>query len=358
MTDQPANRYIHPLRIRDLELPNNLTLAPMAGFTNVAFRLIAKEVGGCGLVASEMVAAMPPENRVHDKRFRFLTETVPQEKPVAMQIYGREPDFCAATARELEAKGADLIDLNCGCPVRKAKQSGCGVALMREPEQVGRIVAAIRAVTNKPVGVKMRLGFDDQTRTAEQVARQAVDNGADVIAVHARTGETKHGAAVDLAGLARVRQVVAEVPVLANGNMDTADAIRAAKDQSGVDGYQIGRAACGDPWLFRNLIAELTGQPLHRPGLEERLSLLRRHYQLVIDLFGEARGTVIMRKYTFFYCQGLPGVRRFRESFVKISDRAGFEDLLTRFTAGVHEFCAKRGVSPEEWVSDKVGADS
>ncbi|MDA3961985.1 MAG: tRNA-dihydrouridine synthase [Planctomycetota bacterium] len=329
--DYQPNRYVHPVRIRDLELRNNLTLAPMAGFTNLAFRLIAKEVGGCGLVASEMVAALAPGARTNDKRFQFLTESVPDEKPIAMQIYGRDPGLCAATAQELEAQGADIIDLNCGCPVKKAKQAACGVALMKEPAQVGRIVAAIRAVTDKPVAVKMRLGFDAENRTMLEVAQAAIDNGADMLAVHARTGESKHGTAVDLSGLAEVKQLAGAMPVLANGSMDTAEAIRNAKDIAGADGYQIGRSACGDPWLFRNLIAELTGGEVHEPSLAERRALLERHYELIIRLFGEQRGTMIMRKYTFFYCQGLPGVRAFRAAFVKIKDRQDFDRVVGEF---------------------------
>ena len=327
------NRYVHPLRVGDVELANNLTLAPMAGFTNLAFRLIAKEVGGCGLVASEMVAALGPGGGARrDEKMRLLTETVPDEKPIAMQVYGRDPELCAQTARELEARGADLIDLNCGCPVRKAKSAGCGVALMREPEQVGRIVAAMRAATTRPLGVKMRLGFDADNRNMVEVARAAVDNGADVLAVHARTGESKHGTEVDLTGLAEVKQSVS-VPVLANGSMDTAEAIRRARDVAGADGYQIGRSACGDPWLFRNLIAELTGGEVHQPTLAERRTLLERHYALIVKLFGEKRGTMIMRKYTFFYCSGLPGVRRFRGRFVEIKTADEFQQLVEEFFA-------------------------
>jgi len=323
-------RYVHPLTIGGLRLENNLCLAPMAGFTNVAFRLIAKEVGGCGLVASEMVAALGHRNAGTEDRFRILTENVPAERPLAMQVYGRDPDLCAETARALDERGADLIDLNCGCPVRKAKQSGCGVALMREPAQIGRIVAAIRAVTKKPVTVKMRLGFDAENRTLLEVAREAVDNGADALFVHARTGESKHGQEVELAPVAEVKRW-SPVPVIVNGSMDTAEAIRRAKDEAGVDGYQIGRAACGDPWLFRNLIAELTGGTPYQPSLEERRALLVRHFDLICGLFGDDRGCRVMRKYTFFYCNGLPGVRRFRDRFARIPDRAAFIGLVEEF---------------------------
>jgi nifR3 family TIM-barrel protein len=328
--DAVANRYVHPLTIGSLRLANNLTLAPMAGFTNVAFRLIAKEVGGCGLVATEMVAALGPGGRMADERFRVLTANVPEEKPLAMQVYGRDPEMCAATARALDAAGADLIDLNCGCPVKKAKQSGCGVALMREPAQIGRIVAAMRAVTRKPVTVKMRLGFDDANRTMVEVARAAVDNGADAVFVHARTGESKHGTAVDLTGIAAVKAAV-PVPVIANGSMETAAAIRRAKDEGGADGYPIGRAACGDPWLFRNLIAELTGGAGYTPDLAERRRLLERHFALICALFGEQRGVRVMRKYTFFYCNRLPGVRAFRDRFHRIADAGDFRRLCDDF---------------------------
>lgn len=327
------NEIVHPLRLRGLLLRNNLTLAPMAGFTNLAFRLIAKEVGGCGLVATEMVAALAPAARVRDRRFDLLTASDPAERPVAMQIYGRDPALCARTAQELEVAGADLIDLNCGCPVKKAKQAACGVALMREPQQVARIVAAMRSATDKPIGVKMRLGYAADDRRAIEVARAAVDHGADVLTVHARTGESKHGTAVDLEGLAAVSNSVA-VPVLANGSMDTPEHIRAAYAASGCAGFMIGRAACGQPWLFRHLLTVLAGDPPPPPpDLAERRALLERHYDLILRLFGEERGTMIMRKYTLFYCQGLPGVRRFRDRFVRIRDRAGFAAVVEDFFA-------------------------
>ncbi len=333
-----TNRYIHPLKIRDLVLANNLTLAPMAGFTNVAFRLIAKEVGGCGLVATEMVAALGNPGAQNADRFRILTQNVPQEKPLAMQVYGREPDLCAATAAALDAAGADLIDLNCGCPVKKAKQSGCGVALMKEPQQVGAVVKAMRAaVPHKPVTVKMRLGFDARNRNMLEVAQEAIENGADALFVHARTGESKHGVPVDLSGIREVKELALKltgdrVPVLANGSMETAAACRAAKDEAMADGYQIGRAACGDPWLFRNLITELTesGTP-YRPTYPERRALLLKHFELILELFGEERGVRVMRKYTFFYCNGLPGVRKFRDRFMRIGSRTEFLGLVDDF---------------------------
>jgi tRNA-dihydrouridine synthase B len=335
----PDQRYIHPLAIGAVRLDNNLCLAPMAGFTNLAFRLIAKEVGGCGLVATEMVAALAAPTSSNQLRFGLLTANVAQEKPVAMQVYGREPEWCARTAAALAEAGADLVDLNCGCPVKKAKQAGCGVALMREPEQVGRIVAAMRAAlpAHVPVTAKIRLGYDSANRTGIAVAQAAVAAGAAAVFVHARTGESKHGVPVDLEGLKEVVDAVhrAGVPAIANGSLDTAAAIRAAKDVAGADGYQIGRAACGDPWLFRNLIAELSGGTAVQPALADRRRLLERHFELIVGLFGEERGVRVMRKYTFFYCNGLPGVRRFRDRFMRIASRAEFAALVEDFFGGV-----------------------
>ena len=311
----------------------------MAGFTNVAFRLIAKEVGGCGLVASEMVAALAQPNRALAESFNILTRNVPAEHPLAMQVYGRDPVLCAHIAARLDEAGADMVDLNCGCPVKKAKQAGCGVALMQEPAQVGRIVAAMRAaVPHKPLTVKMRLGYSHTDRTVLEVARASLDNGADALFVHARTGESKHGVPVELDGVRAVKELVLalvgeRVPVIANGSLDTAAAIRAAKDEGLADGYQIGRAACGDPWLFRNLMAELGGQEVYRPTLADRRALLERHFALIVELFGEERGVRVMRKYTFFYCNGLPGVRRFRDRFCRIADVAAFHALVEDFFA-------------------------
>ncbi len=322
--------YIHPLDIGSVHLENNVTLAPMAGFTNVAFRLIAKQVGGCGLVASEMVAALSPDASHNSKRFAIQTRTVPEEKPVAMQVYGREPSWCADIAQRLHGAGADIIDLNCGCPVKKAKQSGSGVALMREPEQVGKIVAAMCAAVTCPVMVKMRLGFDAENQNAIEVGHAAVENGAVALCVHARTGENKHGTDIDLAGLAAVKESTT-VPVLANGDMHVAENIRRAKDEAGVDGYSIGRAACGDPWLFRNLIAELTGGELYNPSIVERRDLLEQHFDIIVSLFGEERGCRIMRKYTFFYCNGLPGVRKFRNDFMQIKSVEQFNKVVSNF---------------------------
>ncbi|MFW5698986.1 MAG: tRNA dihydrouridine synthase [Planctomycetota bacterium] len=324
--------YIHPLRLAGLELANNLCLAPMAGYTNLPFRLIVKRMGHCGLVATEMVAAMTPAQRRADRAFATAVAHRDEERPLAMQVYGREPELCAACAVELQQAGADLVDLNCGCPVRKAKQAGCGVALMREPERVGAILRAMRAVTTVPLGVKIRLGYDKNRRTGVAVARIAQDAGVDVITVHARTGESKHGAQLDFAGLAEVRAAV-DVPVIANGDMHHEDNIRRARDEAGVDGYMIGRGAIGRPWIFAELSARFAGEPSATPDLERRSALLHEHFALVLELYGPERGIRIMRKYSLLYFHGQPGVRRFRDRFVRIATPEDFIRIVADYLA-------------------------
>jgi tRNA-dihydrouridine synthase B len=333
---------IRPLRIGGLELASNLCLAPMAGFTNLPYRLIVREVGGCGLVAAEMVAALASPTIAQNHRRVAAIASSPAERPVAMQIYGRDPAACAGLARRMVAAGADVIDLNCGCPVRKARQAGCGVALMRDPGQVARIVAALRLAVAGPVTVKLRLGIDQDNVNAVTVARAAVDAGADALTVHARTGESKRGMEVDLDGLAAVVAAV-RVPVIGNGSLHTAAAIRAAA-ATGVAGYAIGLAACDDPWIFRRLADELAGRIPTPPTLAERHRICRRHLGLVLDQYGESAGSVIMRKYAGFFCRGLPGIRELRQRAHHLADRHGWEALIDGFFTDL----ARRGAGGAE----------
>ncbi len=323
---------IHPLTIGGLRLADNLALAPMAGYTNLPFRLIVKEVGGCGLVANEMVAAIagPTRAQLADRPARLQVH--PAERPVAMQIYGREPELCAELARCFVRAGADLVDLNCGCSVRKALRAGCGVSLMREPRRVERIIAAVRAAVVVPVTAKLRLGYGSRERNAPEVARAAVAGGADALFVHARTGGGKHAPELDWAGVAPVREAVG-VPLYINGDLRGIDDLRRARQESGADGFQIGRAACGDPWIFRRLAAAASGHPPSRPTTRERRDLSLRHFDLLAELHGERCAAVFMRKCAGFYCQGLPGVRELRRRWARIGSRADFSELLDGFFA-------------------------
>ena len=322
MTESP----LHPLRIGSLELPGNLLLAPMAGYTNLPFRRIISRVGGCALGAIEMVAALSPDQRRHCDRLALATARHPEEGPTAMQVYGRDPQRCAACAEDLAAAGAAVIDLNCGCPVRKARQAGCGISLMRDPPLIGRILAAMRAATRLPLMVKIRLGYDQQERTGLEVARRAVEAGVDAITVHARTGASRHGEPVDLDGLAAIAAAV-PVPVIANGDQHDPDILRRAH-AAGAAGFMIGRGCIGHPEIFVSLAARLAGQPEPVFSLSERLSWLREHVALTIDLYGAERGIRTLRRTPLLYCSGLPGVRRLRERWITICTLDDIEAII------------------------------
>ena len=331
MTDTPATSPLHPLHIGSLALPGNQLLAPMAGYTNLPFRLIIRRVGGCALGAIEMVAALSQDQRRHCDRFALATALHPEEGPTAMQVYGRDPQRCAVCAAELEAAGAAVVDLNCGCPVRKARQAGCGISLMRDPPLIGRILSAMRAAIRVPLMVKIRLGYDQSERTGLEVARRAVDAGVDAITVHARTGASRHGEAVDLDGLAAIASAV-PVPVIANGDQHDSDILRRSHT-AGAAGFMIGRGAIGHPDIFAGLAAELVGRPVPAFSLEHRLAWLREHVALTISLYGAERGIRTLRRTPLLYCAGQPGVRRLRERWITISTIEDIENIIAELRA-------------------------
>jgi tRNA-dihydrouridine synthase B len=328
---------IRPISIGSIRLEDNLALAPMAGFGNTAMRLITKEVGKPGLVAGEMVAALAAFKGKDARNFRLLTAYDAKEKPLQMQIYGKDPERCAVLARMLVEAGADIVDLNCGCPVRKAQAAGCGLALMRDPPLIGRILTAIRKAVSVPITVKMRLGVSADKINCYEIARIAEDAGADAMFLHCRTGESKLGEPVQLEPLAKFKQLV-KVPVYANGGMDDPELARRALSEAGADGIQIGSAACGNPWIFCKVRAALMGQPYSPPSLAERRRLMEQHLNLILALYGEEHGVRVMRKYNGFYLHGLPGVRHFRQSLVRMGSRAEFHAASDAFFTALSEW--------------------
>jgi tRNA-dihydrouridine synthase B len=245
------------VRIRDLELTPPLVLAPMEGVTDLGFRRLVRSVGGCGLTVTEFVpgAALVGRHRVAMRAVEFD----PDERPVSVQLYGRDPDVLAEAARHVEGLGADLVDLNMGCPSKKVCQNSGGASLLREPELARRIVRAIRAATRLPFTVKMRSGWDPDCRTAPDVAAMCSDEGVEAVAVHWRTRADGYGGERDLSTIAAVKRRVA-VPVVANGDVDETNA-RSTLDETGADGLMIGRAAIRDPWVFLRVGRALRGEP-------------------------------------------------------------------------------------------------
>lgn len=307
---RPARATVGPLQIGPLELPQNLVLAPMAGVTNLPFRLIAVE-SGAGLVFSETVSAKGLVSG-GPKSWR-LVESSPEEQPLAYQIFGGEADFIERASALLVERGAQWIDLNLGCPVKKFLKHGAGACLLREPERVGPLVRGMRRANPRGVvSVKVRLGWDSSSITAPEVARIAEAEGADLVSVHGRTRAQLYSGHADRSGIRDVVESVS-VPVLANGDITSAEEALAMLDDTGAAGVMIGRGAMNNPWIFSQIVELAGGRAVPRPSARDREALVDKHLALMIEFFKDDRSTVhMLKKYLCAYSTGLPGASDFR----------------------------------------------
>lgn len=272
---------LSPLRIGSLAVPFPVVLAPMAGYTDGAFRSVSRQQG-CGLTYTEVVNA---EGIVHGSRpTLFLLETLPGERPVAAHIYGCRPDVMAEAAVIIERLNRfDLIDVNAGCPVRKIVAKGCGAALMRDPDKIRDIVQAMTAAVSLPITVKTRIGTTPDALSIRDVAQAAHEGGASAIAIHARTADRKHGGPADWEALASVK-AESRIPVIGNGGVNEPDGALRMMRETGVDGVMIGRAAIGAPWIFDDIRQRALGLPAVQRTVENRKSVIMTHVRLLAAL--------------------------------------------------------------------------
>ncbi len=304
------------MKIKDLELKNNVLLAPMAGVTDKAFRMITKPFGP-GLMYTEMVSGKGLF--YNSKKTADLLETEEDEKPVATQLFGHEPDVLASIAEKALGFGAQLIDINMGCPAPKIIGSGDGSALSKTPQLAGEIVAAVVAAVDVPVTVKIRKGWDDSLVNAVEMAQIAEKNGASAVTVHGRTRQQFYSGTADLDIIKAVKQSVS-IPVIGNGDIIDEDSAKHMLEYTGCDGIMIGRGAQGNPWIFERVIHYLeTGEKLPPPTPEERTAKMREHLELLIKYKGEYRGIQEARKHMAWYIKGCHGGAKLREAIMHAS---------------------------------------
>lgn len=296
--------------IRDILKDNPLVLAPMAGITDLPFRIICRELGA-GLMFSEMVSAEALV-REHKRTFSML-RTDPAERPVVFQIFGADPTALADAARIVSSGEADFIDINMGCPVPKVLKSGAGSALLKDIGFAKEIMTTVVAASSVPVTVKIRLGWDSNSIIAVELAGAAEAAGIAAITVHARTKSQGFSGRADWGMIRAVKDAV-EIPVIGNGDVRSGADAKRMLDETGCDGVMIGRACQGNPWIFREAREFLrTGIVSASPSPEERMALMLRHLNDMVGLLGESIGVREMRKHLCWYTKGLHGGAEFRE---------------------------------------------
>lgn len=323
------------MNIGNIELSAPLALAPMAGITDLPFRLICRRLG-CGMTVSEMVSAKGLLYK-NVKTIEML-RIDDGERPTAIQLFGSVPAELAEAARMVEASGADMIDFNMGCPVPKIVNNGEGSALMKNPQLAHDILAAMVKAVKIPVTVKFRAGWDDNNRNAVEIARAVEAAGVSAVAVHGRTRQQFYEGKADWSIIADVKQAV-KVPVFGNGDIFTvADGLRML-EQTGCDGLMIGRGADGNPWLFTALAAALRGEPLPQPpSLKERLAQAAEHLEMLIAYKNEVVAVKEMRRHISAYLKGMPHAAEFRGRFHKVDTQEQFSELLAEYSECAHHY--------------------
>jgi len=330
------------VQLGSLQLQSNLFLSPLAGYTNLPFRLTLREIGGLGLATTDLVNARSLLEK-NPKAFKLI-ETCPADRPLAVQLFGSVPEEMRDAALVLEARGVASVDINMGCPVRKVCRVGGGSAMMTELDKTSQLVKMMVDAVKIPVTAKMRLGWDDENLTAPDLARALEDVGVASIFVHGRTRQQGFAGTVNLKGIAAVVQAVRSIPVIGNGDVTTSEGAKMMLDETGCAGVSIGRGAFYNPWIFQHTLHYLqTGILLPEARFEERIRVLQRHFDLMIEVFGEELGCRMFRKVAPWYSRRFGPVHEFNKQIVRISTRGDFERVLAGYIQWRKQFVDENG---------------
>ncbi len=345
------------MRLGPLSLKSNLFLSPLAGYTNLPFRLMVRELGGMGLCTTDLVNA----RSLIEQRDRALklVETRPEDSPLAVQLFGSVPEEMRDAALIVEARGAVSVDINMGCPVKKVCKVGGGSAMMTELDKTTALVREMVTAVKIPVTAKMRLGWDDDNLTAPDLARALEGAGVAAIFVHGRTREQGFGGTVNLAGIRKVVEAVENIPVIGNGDIVTPQAAKKMLDETGCAGVSIGRGAFYDPWIFRRTLEYLNTCSSRReealtnslandslppePSFDERIRVMRRHLDLMIEVFGEELGCRMFRKVAPWYSKRFGPCHEFNKKIVQFATREQFETILENYIRWRSQFLDDHG---------------
>lgn len=313
------------LKIGNVTLENNLILAPMAGVTDLPFRLLCRRQGA-GLLCMEMVSAKAIYYK--NKNTELLMEIHPEEHPVSLQLFGSDPDILAAMAAQIEERPFEILDFNMGCPVPKVVNNREGSALMKDPKLVEEILTKLVKAVKKPVTVKIRKGFDEEHVNAVEIAKIAESCGVAAVAVHGRTRQQYYSGKADWDIIRQVKEAVS-IPVIGNGDVVSGESAIAIQKETGCDGVMIGRGAQGNPWIFSELLEyERTGKMPLRPSVEAIKKMMIRHAQLQMQYKGEYLGIREMRKHVSWYTSGLPNSAKLRDEINRVESYEELEQLL------------------------------
>ncbi|MCH6255217.1 tRNA dihydrouridine synthase DusB [Puniceicoccaceae bacterium K14] len=336
------------MKFGNLELESNLFLSPLAGYTNLPFRLTVKALGGLGLVTTDLVNA----RSLLEKRpvaFKMIA-TDPREQPMSVQLFGGVKEEMRDAAIMVQERGAQSVDINMGCPVKKVVKTGSGSSMMKDLCHTAELVKGMVEALDIPVTAKMRLGWDENNITAPDLAKALEDVGVAAIFVHGRTRAQGFTGNVNLDGIRLVKEAVSSVPVIGNGDVTTPRSAKKMLEDTGCDGVSMGRGAFYNPWIFKQTQHFLdTGEMISNPTFEERIQLMREHLDRMVEFYGEDRGCVLFRKVAVWYAKQFGPSKMFKDSVVRFDSVKLFEEILEKYIEWRSRFCDESGELMERY---------